>query len=75
MGIDSNEQKWFYKVMNKVTTDKVLTEKVFVGMPEVTKDGANVTPRLKKDGTIVMGSFRNVLTTIRDFVIVGGDFV
>jgi len=50
--------------------DKIMVDESFVQL-----DSANVTPKLKKDGTIITAGFRDMLSSLRDFVVVGGDFV
>lgn len=55
----------------KVSTgDKIMIDESFVPV-----DSANITPRFRKDGTVISAGFKDIFSKFRDFVVVGGDFI
>jgi len=63
------------ELMNKQGTKSNFDDKIMVDESFVQLEGANVTPKFKKDGTIITAGFRDMLSSLKDFVVVGGDFV
>jgi len=63
------------ELMKKISEKRKFDDKITVDESFVRVDGANVTPKVKKDGTIITAGFRDVLSALKDFVVVGGDFV